>query len=140
MADLLPASMEPQLFSCGLMNICIQPINFFISFNGAATFQLRIVEQPVFIHVGDIPASMEPQLFSCGLLKTPVQAFSGVDSRFNGAATFQLRIAGHVFTYCNCHCCFNGAATFQLRIASPAKGTGSIFYKLQWSRNFSVAD
>ena len=38
----IPASMEPQLFSCGLLKIWICIMFFSPGFNGAATFQLRI--------------------------------------------------------------------------------------------------
>ena len=36
--------------------------------------------------------------------------------------------------------CFNGAATFQLRIEESMRHTKRRIPKLQWSRNFSVAD
>ena len=58
---------------------------------------------------------MEPQLFSCGLrLQCP-------------------------FSHCP-QIRFNGAATFQLRIAQDLVANKNTALKLQWSRNFSVAD
>ena len=61
------ASMEPQLFSCGLQ------------------YSMTLVALAVH------QASMEPQLFSCGLVKTG-RWVNYLGNRFNGAATFQLRI------------------------------------------------
>ena len=60
-------------------------------------------------------ASMEPQLFSCGLHCMGKRNLKDVKG-FNGAATFQLRIG--VVPYINY----------------------TEYNKLQWSRNFSVAD
>ena len=133
------ASMEPQLFSCGLCapewqgptaryplqwsrNFSVADCKILLrgwvpkhSFNGAATFQLRIVLKDAQTILLNYIASMEPQLFSCGL------QISGTDS-----------IAPKS--------CFNGAATFQLRIECMVKKTSKDILMLQWSRNFSVAD
>ena len=110
------ASMEPQLFSCGLLpylgyflcrlsmlqwsrNFSVADwfstlailIVLTVSFNGAATFQLRIVAKSI-QSPHNHSASMEPQLFSCGLPAYSVK--HGINRPcFNGAATFQLRIA-----------------------------------------------
>ena len=141
-ADITKASMEPQLFSCGLLKGTIRAHFSFFSFNGAATFQLRIVYSPWFRGNHVNRASMEPQLFSCGLWKGSdtigeifkslqwSRNFSVADwcdssptSRywlpcFNGAATFQLRIVDNTLCRWCYRKCFNGAATFQLRIVN----------------------
>ena len=64
------ASMEPQLFSCGLNFNSHNSFIFYSRFNGAATFQLRIVYHRQYRGMYGNIASMEPQLFSCGLLNT----------------------------------------------------------------------
>ena len=132
-------SMEPQLFSCGLQHKLKRVDNPQWSFNGAATFQLRIACNAT-LDIAVLPTlqwsrnfsvadcmqchsryccitdpSMEPQLFSCGLLDNGGWCFSFTSS-FNGAATFQLRIADYVWRLCSWFATFNGAATFQLRI------------------------
>ena len=113
--------------------------------------------------MSDISASMEPQLFSCGLGIHYLILMQIIGS-FNGAATFQLRIVKNFSIRTGSFTCFNGAATFQLRIGEcdGAGGRGSrlasmepqLFscgllensargrwrIRLQWSRNFSVAD
>ena len=61
------ASMEPQLFSCGLVDSIVIMLLHFQCFNGAATFQLRIELPIVGVVKVLLVASMEPQLFSCGL-------------------------------------------------------------------------
>ena len=61
-------SMEPQLFSCGLRKWGAVNQKWISTFNGAATFQLRIGLRRVYL--------------------------PSVVLTFNGAATFQLRIAG----------------------------------------------
>ena len=60
-------------------------------------------------------ASMEPQLFSCGLSRWTILISLNIQS-------------------------FNGAATFQLRIVDKVRINDIELSKLQWSRNFSVAD
>ena len=109
------ASMEPQLFSCGLM---------FAYFVGGYYFMLQwsrnfSVADCQWRYSGRVEigmASMEPQLFSCGLHgKTGLLC-----PQVNG--------------------CFNGAATFQLRIATTLAQKAIDAKQLQWSRNFSVAD
>ena len=60
-------SMEPQLFSCGLGQAGTSTGDSGRPFNGAATFQLRIVLWPCFWILACQSPSMEPQLFSCGL-------------------------------------------------------------------------
>ena len=132
------------------------------TFNGAATFQLRIVcngVSPLIFH----SPSMEPQLFSCGLERSYVGGGT-FSATFNGAATFQLRIVSQDFKYdvaglpsmepqlFSCGLIkdakakiaemetFNGAATFQLRIVILSNRKKNYFGILQWSRNFSVAD
>ena len=67
--------------------------SFIFTFNGAATFQLRIVEQAN-RNLKFLKPSMEPQLFSCGLVTPP----------------------------------------------HPQRGARQHLPSLQWSRNFSVAD
>ena len=159
-----PASMEPQLFSCGLKNLRLGEGGKLDSFNGAATFQLRIAlndigviklevasMEPQLFSCGllfgaDRPfksrnASMEPQLFSCGLMPKKGKMKKWMHRGFNGAATFQLRIVGHDAWSCDILPCFNGAATFQLRIeGSLCLVSKNWHVQLQWSRNFSVAD
>ena len=101
-ASHLTASMEPQLFSCGLINNNDPKRRIENSCNGAATFQLRIAgsnSQPTVFKL----ASMEPQLFSCGLCAITVQPAHD-QFCFNGAATFQLRIAWKQYTVHNSHC------------------------------------
>ena len=110
-------SMEPQLFSCGLLRTDASDKWLVTSFNGAATFQLRIGGRGRgrCTLMATLP-SMEPQLFSCGLLlKMPMLGFGHYS--FNGAATFQLRIVGVGQADYSPLPPFNGAATFQLRIA-----------------------
>ena len=156
-------SMEPQLFSCGLLSqraVNHIPLHNFNGaatfqlrigehstqeptphrhFNGAATFQLRIAGDPTIFMAGGNFTSMEPQLFSCGLLSQ--RAVNHIPlHNFNGAATFQLRIGEHSTQEPTPHRHFNGAATFQLRIARAARIIFTHISKLQWSRNFSVAD
>ena len=159
----ISASMEPQLFSCGLLIMSLSRLsssgllqwsrNFSVAdwmsreqetvcadtrFNGAATFQLRIVvDWPVVWD--DNRASMEPQLFSCGLpnltgLQNTVKQlqwsrnFSVADWRSNTGDDGSRWL------------CFNGAATFQLRIDGVMTWWWWNDLVLQWSRNFSVAD
>ena len=131
--------MEPQLFSCGLHEMCTYFFTLDFAFNGAATFQLRIAsssgthkdqfctlqwsrnfsvadcEQIDIQLKNGLNPSMEPQLFSCGLNEWVGDA-KRVLQPFNGAATFQLRIASLQFEDYKKSCL------------------------LQWSRNFSVAD
>ena len=136
--DLSP-SMEPQLFSCGLpsnqpcsyhrWNSLQWSRNFSVadcrlgslflplrlwSFNGAATFQLRIVAPELYVDP-TIKPSMEPQLFSCGLLIMSVRTRSG---DIMPSMEPQLFSCG-------------------LFIASLSSNRA---WALQWSRNFSVAD
>ena len=108
-------SMEPQLFSCGLFRCSDTLIIVSFTFNGAATFQLRIA---------------------------PIQVISQpfFYLSFNGAATFQLRIVPKHYSDLLQSNPFNGAATFQLRIAIPGLENSLKLGTLQWSRNFSVAD
>ena len=130
-------------------------------FNGAATFQLRIVAiritAPRYYDVFNGAATFQLRIVGTCVFDVCLCRF------FNGAATFQLRIGG-----CNNYrswniTFFNGAATFQLRIGVGNVRTYKIFLSsmepqlfscgllyprwwfnadnnLQWSRNFSVAD
>ena len=137
--DMTP-SMEPQLFSCGLQKRKTrQPLRQSFSFNGAATFQLRIASGSGIVS-RDFQPSMEPQLFSCGLLAITTHRQKVQKTAFNGAATFQLRIETENNPHLTRAPTFNGAATFQLRIDSKKCGGGGTLTGLQWSRNFSVAD
>ena len=108
------ASMGPQLCSCGnsfpLLSYSSRPN----SFNGAATLQLR---KPA---VGKqnslrVYASMGPQLCSCGN-RSPGGTPARTPRRFNGAATLQLRKQVY--------------PTVDANLDS----------KLQWGRNFAVAE
>ena len=85
-SDINEASMEPQLFSCGLLRRVFSVSWAMTSFNGAATFQLRIVAAKVTGRRWVGIASMEPQLFSCGL---PTAA---EDARANSRASMEPQL------------------------------------------------
>ena len=161
----ISASMEPQLFSCGLKNSGMISLligsllqwsrNFSVAdwsiqgknpmptiwgFNGAATFQLRIAVSRVFIHYASVLASMEPQLFSCGL-KTKMTVKFWKSACFNGAATFLLRIVRAN----RCRQYWFVIASMEPQLFScglryPKASERLSHLVLQWSRNFSVAD
>ena len=117
--------MEPQLFSCGLCFGFVSVITTSPSFNGAATFQLRIGD--LFKAHGTYQyASMEPQLFSCGLKLTnkSFQAHiqrASMEPQLFSCGLWEIAIE-NATTYS-----FNGAATFQLRIATAANLTTGAF-------------
>ena len=129
--------MEPQLFSCGLSpslfvkrfprrlqwsrnfsvadcKIQARGYSLFRSFNGAATFQLRIAANNPTADEPITSASMEPQLFSCGLL----------NAIFNSIVM----------------CVLQWSRNFSVADWVPSGVTTSKSCALQWSRNFSVAD
>ena len=156
--------MEPQLFSCGLAVWCVTCGNMFkylqwsrnfsvadcnqrpksragqgSSFNGAATFQLRIGDIGECMESKFLAPSMEPQLFSCGLKKKEEKTAP----RKKPSMEPQLFSCGLVYaniTGLGVQSPFNGAATFQLRIATWFHICQDTSIDLQWSRNFSVAD
>ena len=178
--------MEPQLFSCGLLNVCkisncsafnLQwSRNFSVAdwykfltaappnntFNGAATFQLRIDVPTKFNPIPRYPfngaATFQLRIVdNIDVYNAVVGTFNGAATfqlrienwiqrrpssftPFNGAATFQLRIVATAAAALHTAATFNGAATFQLRIESDASTCVIDFNCLQWSRNFSVAD
>ena len=155
--------MEPQLFSCGLVDDSVYQWDTLMSFNGAATFQLRIDD----FSGRSSPrtwASMEPQLFSCGLsicilwiiwyaimlqwsrnfsvadchlsfLNETRDEYASMEPQLFSCGLMEIR-PKRVYSL---HC-FNGAATFQLRIVVKHKKEYFRLCQLQWSRNFSVAD
>ena len=110
------ASMGPQLYRCGnphapgLGHRAGRPC-----FNGAATLSLRKFVHDFGPRVDQVGASMGPQLYRCGNLPTTRQLWFPVLS-FNGAATLSLR------KFCG----------------SPSLTTSTA--KLQWGRNFIVAE
>ena len=133
-------SMEPQLFSCGLKvceaaHVILPSIlqwsrNFSVadcrtfhmiwslilySFNGAATFQLRIADWRPCWWCFPFDPSMEPQLFSCGLRN----AYEVQREREAPSMEPQL---------------------FSCGLQIDALADGAFHSTLQWSRNFSVAD
>ena len=131
--------MGPQLCSCGNWSRLLRCYRLVRRFNGAATLQLRKLQDQAASDVllmmlqwgrnfavaetwvdvlgrrRTCPASMGPQLCSCGNSTPPVHATRG-RPRFNGAATLQLRK--------------HGAG----RIVAVPVG------RLQWGRNFAVAE
>ena len=108
-------SMEPQLFSCGLLINWLVSLWWFSPFNGAATFQLRIENKIVKIFLTQ-PTLQWSRNFSVADCRKYRNVYVYHIVAFNGAATFQLRIATHVITTVLLSTPFNGAATFQLRI------------------------
>ena len=110
------ASMEPQLFSCGLRIQNVPVWQMQESFNGAATFQLRIAQKFRGIKKGTFLLQWSRN-FSVADCSANELLRRKVHGRFNGAATFQLRIANIFFVI-----------------------DYDVFPWLQWSRNFSVAD
>ena len=91
-----------------------------LSFNGAALFQVRKVEEGYQAFTEANLASMGPHFFKCG--KMPAcQSALPILLRFNGAALFQVRkveIAANQRPLDNQ--CFNGAALFQVRKVKTA--------------------
>ena len=114
---IVAASMEPQLFSCGLLiqRLKNKTIQYWLQWS--RNFSVADCVKVEWQRMCRYFASMEPQLFSCGLLKRVFWP-DFLALSFNGAATFQLRIARLYKASPPLCCCFNGAATFQLRIAT----------------------
>ena len=132
-------SMEPQLFSCGLLcnRDCITLK--ILPFNGAATFQLRIVVKIWTDCIMPMPPSMEPQLFSCGLLCV----VSTVKPRDSPSMEPQLFSCGLLAmdNAIPCMCSLQWSRNFSVADCANQKGQCQVLQKpLQWSRNFSVAD
>ena len=110
----LHASMEPQLYRCGNLDI-----RYWMAFLEVASME------PQLYRCGNLlgyawqiyikHASMEPQLYRCGNTKRPR-------------------------THSRSAPCFNGAATLSLRKSLPDIGERAGAAVLQWSRNFIVAE
>ena len=82
---------------------------------------------------------MEPRLFSRGNDESPSTRIY-LPTRFNGAATFQSRKQCHTWHSCTACIGFNGAATFQSRKLCLSVIVPPVYSRLQWSRDFSVAE
>ena len=156
-------SMEPQLFSCGLMWVRGVPKTLVMDFNGAATFQLRIVGDAG-KGIGDffslqwsrnfsvadcwikcingeawISTSMEPQLFSCGLGIVVVGAIRLVVTSMEPqlfSCGLPLKTAP-LKSHCSITSMEPQLFSCGLRLS---RSTAQTIPPLQWSRNFSVAD
>ena len=133
------------------------------SFNGAATSSLRkgpFTATPMLLAVllqwgrnfivaessttgararAGASASMGPQLHRCGKWQSTTAPASRTWC-FNGAATSSLRkVVGLLPTRLH-RTCFNGAATSSLRKVSCHAVASKLSMKLQWGRNFIVAE
>ena len=144
--------------------ILLEMGNQHIRFNGAATLSLRKLLdtrlEPVSVDTasmgpqlyrcgnmaetcdecGDSVASMGPQLYRCGNRPPLFMRWMGL-LRFNGAATLSLRkrLALHT-SGLRGGVSFNGAATLSLRKLCLRVRFLSMYSKLQWGRNFIVAE
>ena len=109
------ASMEPQLFSCGLHGYPIHRFGYGRSFNGAATFQLRIAVTaiPLLTPLKSLQWSRNFSVADCSksVPKSTVLCLLQWSRNFSVAdcTTMQPSEPNHIYS-------FNGAATFQLRI------------------------
>ena len=159
-----PPSMEPQLFSCGLRQSRFYELCWFYAFNGAATFQLRIVlptitwrqYQKTFngaatfqlrIECGTyqlsrhfIKPSMEPQLFSCGLLF--YEAFAGQPLNIPSMEPQLFSCGLWQCPFYRCDRCSPSMEPqlFSCGLEPQNRCLRWCEHPLQWSRNFSVAD
>ena len=130
--------MEPQLFSCGLL----QPLPKVMAswrFNGAATFQLRIGLTLQKIVKSPFWASMEPQLFSCGLGKKgrkEERKELGLQwSRNFSVADWSTDVWISITSRASME-----PQLFSCGLQMGIETTFQEYLELQWSRNFSVAD
>ena len=132
------ASMGPQLCSCGN----IVGASRIVGRNGlqwGRNFAVAETGCRVYFYRNGAEASMGPQLCSCGnqVLRQPLlHAPKG----FNGAATLQLRKRPVMIRVEGRNACFNGAATLQLRKRIKSQIGSCGLTPLQWGRNFAVAE
>ena len=157
------ASMGPQLYRCGKLSFSNFHLaassmlqwgrNFIVAeihqtnipltshmscFNGAATLSLRKFGQPLCRYCL-VCASMGPQLYRCGNSQLEVsrkesqQASMGPQLYRCGNSPFAAA-AGLMDLG------FNGAATLSLRKSTTDPNTRPLVIKLQWGRNFIVAE